>query len=144
MWDDLVRKLSKYPTAVITVMDGDGYPFSVRCVPVPDEDIRVLHIPLPEYVDAQAGPAGLLCHFHDDMLWKQTNFTVRGTLERDGRDWLFTPTRLIEGAGAGMSLVRQLRDGRHTAQRYLKKRGLNPPAIPWARIKAMYREAHGK
>jgi hypothetical protein len=144
VWDDLVKKLSRYPTAVVTIMDADGYPFSIRCVPEPDSTRQVLRVALPDYMAAQAGPAGLLCHFHDDELWNQTNFIVRGTLEPDGHNWIFTPVRVIEGAGAGMSLTRQLRNGRRTARRYLKKRGLNPPTIPWARISAAYKKARAQ
>ena len=76
MWDDLVRNLSKYPTAVLTVTDAAGYPFSIRCVPEPDPDRQVLRVNLPAYIDVQAGPAGLLCHFHDDLLWNQTHLVA--------------------------------------------------------------------
>jgi hypothetical protein len=36
---------------------------------------------------------------------------------------VFRATRLIEGSGAGMSFVRQVRGGRSSAKRYLDKRG---------------------
>jgi hypothetical protein len=141
MWDDLVRNLGKYPTAVLTVTDAAAYPFSIRCVPEPDPDGQVLRVNLPAYVDVQTGPAGLLCHFHDDLLWNQTNFVAYGVLERDGSGWVFRPTRLIEGAGAGMSFMRQARGGRSSAQRYLDKRGLAWPTVPWARLHAIYEKA---
>jgi hypothetical protein len=144
MWDDLMRHLRKYPTAVLTVMDVDGYPFSIRCVPETDEARQVLRVGLPGYVHPQAGPAGLLCHFHDDLLWKQTNFIARGTLEPDGHNWIFTPVRLIEGAGAGMSLTRQLRNGRRSAKRYLERRELSRPRVPWAHLSAIYKRAQEK
>ena len=144
MWDDLMRHLGKYPTAIVTVIDADGYPFSIRCVPEADEARQVLRVALPGYVHAQAGPAGLLCHFHDDLLWKQTNFIARGTLEPDGPYWAFTPARLIEGAGAGMSLTRQLRTGRRSAKRYLERHGLSRPRVPWTRLSAIYKKAQEK
>jgi hypothetical protein len=141
MWDDLVRNLGKYPTAVLTVTDAAGYPYSIRCGPEPDPAGQVLKMTLPGYVDARAGPAGLLCHFHDDLLWNQTNFVAYGALEPDGSGWVFRATRLIEGSGAGMSFVRQVRSGRSSAQRYLGKHDLSWPKVPWARLHAIYEKA---
>ncbi len=141
MWDDLVRKLARYPSVVLTVVGADGYPYSVRCVPVPDASRKVFRMMLPGYVAAQAGPAGLLGHFHDDALWNQTNVVASGTLEPDGEAWVFRATRHIEGAGAGMSAFRQLRGGRAAAQRYLDRRGLPWPQIPWAKLHAIYARA---
>jgi hypothetical protein len=141
MWDDLVRNLGKYPTAVLTVTDAAGYPFSIRCVPEPDPARQILKVDLPGYAHAQAGPAGLLCHFHDDRLWNQTNFVAYGRLERDGSAWVFRATRLIEGTGAGMSFVRQVRSGRSSAKRYLARRGLDWPQVPWGRLRAIYKKA---
>jgi hypothetical protein len=46
-WDDLVRSLARYPTAVLTVNDATGYPFSVRCVPEPDPARQVLKVTMP-------------------------------------------------------------------------------------------------
>jgi hypothetical protein len=96
---------------------------------------------LPADIDVQAGPAGLLCHFHDDLLWNQTNFIAYGALEPDASGWVFRATRLIEGAGAGMGFMRQVRGGRSSAQRYLDKRGLSWPRVPWARLHALYEKA---
>lgn len=140
MWDDLVRKLSDYSSAVLTVHDADGYPFSVRCDPEPDAARQVLEVAIPDYVDARVGRAGLLCHFHDDELWNQTNFLAYGDLERDDDGWIFRPTRLIEGAGAGNSLLPQMRFGK-SAERYLDRHDMDWPDVPWARLRAIYREA---
>jgi hypothetical protein len=98
-------------------------------------------VTLPPHMDAQPGPAGLLCHFHDDLLWNQTNFVAYGALERDDSGWVFRATRMVEGAGAGMSFLRQVRSGRRSAQRYLDRHGLDWPQVPWARLHAIYEEA---
>ncbi len=137
MWADLVRHLARYPSAVLTGLDADGYPFSLRCVPEPDAAQQALRVVLPDCAPLQAGPAGLLCHYHDDQLWNQTNFVVRGTLEPAEDGWLFRPTQLIEGAGAGMSPIRQILDGRSAARQYLAKRGLSRPRIPWEALHAI-------
>lgn len=141
MWDDLVRHLSKYPTAVLTIIDTAGYPYSIRCTPEPNPARQVLRVALPAYVHGRAGPAGLLCHFHDDLVWNQTNFVAYGGLEHDGSGWVFRATRLIEGAGAGMNPIRQVRSGRSSARRYLDKRGLDWPKVPWGRLHAIYEKA---
>lgn len=140
MWDDLVRSLGDYPTAVLTAIDATGYPFSIRLVPQPDPARQVLAVLLPEYVHAQTGPAGLLCHFHDDLLWKQTNFAAYGELEPDDESWIFRPVRVIEGAGAGNSLLPQMRF-RKSAKRYVGRHGMEWPAVPWDRLKTLYRRA---
>jgi len=141
MWADLVKRLARYPSAVLTGLDGAGYPFSLRCVPEPDSARQVLRLALPDYANLQAGPASLLCHDHDDQLWNQTNVVVRGALEQAEGAWLFRPAQLLEGAGAGMSMLRQLRDGRRAAGRYLAKRGLARPRIPWDQLKAIMARA---
>ncbi len=141
MWDDLVHRLKDYPTAVLTVTDSAGHSFSIRCTPEPDESRQVLRVTVPSYVDAQAGPAGLLCHFHDDELWQLKNFIALGELEADGNGWVFRAERVIEGAGAAMRAVRQIREGRRTGQRYLDRRGLDWPEVPWAKLRQIYERA---
>lgn len=140
MWDDLVRNLARYPTAVVTVHDATGYPFSIRCTPRPDPARHVLQVDLPEYVHAQPGPAGLLCHFHDDNLWNMTNFVAHGELEADGDGWVFHVRRMVEGAAPRNSLRTQLRP-RASAKRYLDRHGMDWPEVPWDRLHAIYRDA---
>jgi len=141
MWDSLLRKLRQYPSAILTAQDSSGYAYSVRCIPEPDRKRQALKITLPEYVEMQPGPAGLLCHYHDDLLWNQTNFVLRGTLEHEAGQWIFRPLTLVEGAGAGMNLIRQIRDGRQSAKLYLAKHGVKRPAIPWSKLAAIYKRA---
>ena len=141
MWAEVVKHLARYPTAVLTSLDAEGYPFSVRCVPEPVAAEQALRLALPGYVAWQSGPAGLLCHQHDEQLWNQTNFVLRGRLEPAAGAWLFRPTQLIEGAGAGQNPLGQVRDGRRAAQRYLDKRGLQRPRIPWDQLHAIYARA---
>lgn len=140
MWDDLVRNLAKYPSAVLTVHDSAGYPFSVRCVPRPDAARQVLVVDLPEYVRAQPGPAGLLCHYHDDNLWNMRNVVAYGELEQDASGWVFRASRMIEGAAPRNSLRTQLRP-RASAKRYIDRHGMAWPPVPWDRLHAIYQEA---
>jgi hypothetical protein len=81
-----------------------------------------------------------LCHRHDENLWNLKSFLVRGTLARgeDG-EWTFRPERCVPGAGIGgpMAMVRFVAGARKTAGRYLEKRGLPRPRIPWDAINAI-------
>src|SRR5262245_3090977 len=110
MWPEIVKHLARYPSAVVTGLDAGGYPYSLRCVPEPLAAQQALRLRLAGDVPWQTGPAGLLCHWHDDQLWNQTNVFLRGTLAQADGAWLFRPAQLIEGAGAGMSALRQVRD----------------------------------
>ena len=140
MWDDLLRNLGRYPTAVLTVRDAAGYPFSLRCVPRPDAARQVLEVDVPTYARARPGAAGLLCHSHDDNLWNMRNVVAYGELEPDGEGWVFRVRRMIEGAAPRNSLRTQLRP-RASAKRYVERHGMDWPEVPWDRLHAIYREA---
>jgi hypothetical protein len=102
-WDPRVEELgTKYPTAVLSFLAPDGFPFSVR-VPVRADGasrrIRIgdgaLGLPV------EPGLACLTAHEHaPDFRW-QRNFQVRGDLvaEDDG-SWSLVPHRLVGGMEA--------------------------------------------
>lgn len=142
MWDDLVKNLADFPSAVLTGTDITDYPFSIRCNPKLDTDMQVLRVHVPEATGIQPGPAGLLCHKHDEWLWNLKSFIVRGALERDDQEWIFHPRRFIPGAGIGglIQMVKFLRSGRRTTKRYLEKRGLPRLSIPWDKFHALWAE----
>ena len=91
MWDELTGLLVKYESSVITGVDMNGYPVSLRCIPRVDVGAKVLRIDLQETLGIQPGPASLLCHKHDEWLFNLTSFGVRGVLESDGDSWLLRP-----------------------------------------------------
>ena len=142
-WAALERDLASYPSAVVTWIDASGYPFSARCRPRPERAARVIALDLPAALPVRAGPAGLLCHAHDAQLWHLRSFILRGALAQGPDGWVFTPQRRTDGAGYGglLGYVRFVRNGRRTAAAYLRARDLPPPAIDWARMKALKREA---
>jgi hypothetical protein len=142
LWDEIVKHLVDFSSAVLTGVDEAGYPFSVRCKPEPDNSAQVLRVQLPEDTCIQPGPAGLLCHTHDDWLWNLKNFIVRGTLEQDAQGWILRPQHFTPGAGIGglLGMVKFLRSGRRVTKRYLDKRGLARPSIPWNKIHAVWAE----
>jgi len=142
MWDDIVKHLGDFPNAVLTVVGDAGYPFSVRCTPEPDISNQVLRLKLPSYSSIQFGPASLLCHKHDELMWNLKSFLITGSLERDDTDWKLVPKRFIPGIGIGnffLALINMIRDGRRTTKRYLERRGIPRPKIPWNEIQDLYK-----
>ncbi len=142
MWSKLIKELAMFSNAVVTGVDANGYPFSFRCVPLIDDAEQALRIQLPVGIPIQAGRAGLLCHSHDEQLWNLKNFIVQGELESQPGGWVFRPQRFIAGSGTGGPLgdVKMMLNASRSAKRYLAKRGLPRPTIPWDAIKTL-REA---
>ncbi len=140
VWAEVRRHLRGFSSPVLTGVDGDGYPFSIRCAPELDETQQVLRVSLPGWTRIRPGPASMLCHVHDHLLWDLRSFMVRGTLEPTGGDtWLFRPSRFVRGIGIGglAGLVRFSLIKRRAARRYLQRRGLARPTIDWAQLKAL-------
>lgn len=143
-WRRLTGELATYANAVLTGIDGEGYPYSVRCQPQPDTATRTLTLagvsaPIWE------GPASLLCHWHDERLWRQRSFLARGRLSREGVEedsWRFTPTRVVPGISQNpLELGRFFMGGRRAASQYLAKRHWPRPTIPWDDVIRIKREA---
>lgn len=146
MWGEVLRQVTRYHNAVITGRDADGYPYSVRCRPRPDVAARVLRLDLPPETPIRPGPAGLLCHQHDESLWNLRSLVIRGALARDDQGWRFEPGAIVPGMDqrSPRAMLRFLVDSRRQAATYLAKRGLPRPAIPWAEIIAVKRRALAK
>jgi hypothetical protein len=143
MWKLLTKYLKSFSSAVITGIDAEGYPFSARCIPQLDQTRRALWVEFPPGAPVQPGPAGLLCHSHDERLWKLRSFLVNGRLEKNEDGWLFFPLRFIAGEGlhGRLSLLVTLFHARRNTRRYLTKRGLSRPKIPWKEINRLRTEA---
>jgi hypothetical protein len=145
MWRELGRLLARYPSAIVTFVGDDGYPISFRCRPRADDAARILVIDPPAGVRPRPGRAGLLCHRHNDELWKLRSFHAAGVLEaRDGR-WVLAPDRLTIGMGHGgpVAQLRMVRRGQRTAAAYLARRGWERPPIDWHRFDRIKREVFG-
>lgn len=139
MWARLVKGLAAFSGAVVTGLDAEGYPFSIRCAPQVDQAQQVLRLQFPAEAGIQSGPAGLLCHSHDERLWNLKSFGVHGHLEQQADGWVFHPRRFIPGMSVGGPLrdLRTLINARRVTRRYLEKRSLPRPTIPWEAIKTL-------
>jgi hypothetical protein len=144
MWPEITTHLYEFESAVLSGIDEDGYPFSVRCRPYPDASgAEVLRVWLPPGTPLRPGPASLLCHSHNENLWNLKGFLVRGVLFLNFGEWSVEPVRFVPGIGMGglLGMIRLFVSSRRNARRYLEKRGLARPSIPWDEINAAKKEA---
>jgi hypothetical protein len=142
MWAEIEKYLPQFETAVLNVRDGEGYPYSVRCQPERDRLAGILRLGLAEGTIVGTGPASLLCHSHDEGVWNQKIFLLRGRLEEAEQGYVFRPEKFIPSIGTGgiRGTVRMVTGARKAAAAYLKKRGLERPRIPWAEVEAVKNE----
>jgi Pyridoxamine 5'-phosphate oxidase len=128
------RELVGHPTAVLAARDADGGIALVRTVPQPvDGGYAVAGPPGRELAE---GPASLLVHRHNEKLAAMRFALVRGRIKRNGADWLLIPDRVISPTD---NPLRTLRNARASAARYLQRRSLPRPAVPWAEYRALAR-----
>lgn len=130
-WGQVARELRHYDSAVLSARDSDGYPVALRCVPAPDPEREAFRVRVPDALGVEAGPAWLLCHFHDEQFWGLRSFGARGQLEPADDGWLFRPTAFVPGMGGIVAMVRMFVGGRRRAQHYLAVRHLQPPDVRW-------------
>ncbi|MCE7012000.1 pyridoxamine 5'-phosphate oxidase family protein [Kibdelosporangium philippinense] len=120
--------ITRYPTAVLTALDADGHPYSVRAKV--DENLTVS--PLQPF-NGRPGPASLLWHRYDRTTAGMLTLLVTGTLGDSG----FTPERIPGAlpdeheAGPDQDWIAQ---GRLRSLQYLDKRGLDGPVVDWAAL----------
>jgi len=123
-------RLAQFTSAVLAGYDTAGRPTLQRVRPADAGGALAFETD----GDLRPGPASLLCHSHDDQLDRLRSFALAGELGGEGRQWRLTPRRLIPGAdGLGpVEVVRTIRGLRRVADRYLRRRGLDRPGVPWA------------
>ena len=137
--------LASYPSVVLTARNRAGAVVMARTTVAPVEG--GYRVAVPDGVAVSEGPASLLVHRHDDNLSKLHNASVRGMLAADGDEWLLRPERLVEPGvrnRAGLTdPLRILRDCRATTRRYLERRGLERPQVPWPAYRAIRAAVNG-
>jgi hypothetical protein len=130
-WDPRVRELGReFPTAVLSFVSPDGFPFAVRVGVHVDEAARWIGIDADASgVPLQPGLACLTAHVHADTFTWQRNFQVRGDLMLLDGSWVLVPRRLVGGFEIPNSRLATLRLNarkalrfRRTARRELARR----------------------
>jgi len=131
-WHPRLNELGTiYPTAALSIVCPDGFPFAVRVKVRAHEADRQIRIDDPPAgAPLQPGLACLAAHAHDPSFGAMQNFQVRGDLVlRDG-SWALVPHKLVGGLEAPPSRVALIRANagkalrfRRTAKRELARRG---------------------
>jgi hypothetical protein len=98
-WDARMDELGeRYPTAVLSLLSPDGFPFSARVPIALDKEARRVRLDA-EPMGAPLMPclACLTAHDHaPDFTW-QRNFQVRGDLVEEDGGWALVPHKLVGG-----------------------------------------------
>jgi Pyridoxamine 5'-phosphate oxidase len=131
-WDERMDELgARYPTAALSIVGPDGFPFSVRVpISVDRAGHRVRIDTEPAGAPLEPGLACLTAHEHHPEFKWQRNFQVRGDLVRDGEGWSLLPHRLVGGFELPASALARYRENfskmrqmRKRAKRILAQRG---------------------
>ncbi len=142
MWTEAAKALAAFPEAVVTAVDPDGYPVSVRQNSLRyDATTGEMLLAWPQNIAVNEGPANVLCHSHDEKLWNIRALQIKGRLERRGDDWVFISSAFTPPSNMVVALWRAAKSNRAAGNRYLDKRGLERPQVNWAAIKEIHRRA---
>jgi hypothetical protein len=134
VWGEAAKWLNKFDGAVLTALDTDGYPVSVRIdTRGYDATTGELELSLPRELRTVVGPANLLGHYHDDKLWSLQMMSIKGSVAERGDGWVFRSTHF--DAPSRLAFVAFIRNARSSAAKYLERRGLRRPEVNWAAIK---------
>lgn len=147
MWNKRLAALtSEYSTAVLSIVDPEGYPASVRCLACLDPARQVFTFPTPP---AQAmswrGKACLLFHQFNERLEGLRQIVILGELVCEEGVLTLQVSKFVTANGRqnndrmphATSPIHMLQFfwlGRRKARAYLAKRGTPWPPIPYEEI----------
>jgi Pyridoxamine 5'-phosphate oxidase len=98
-WDARIDELgTRYPSAVLSLVAPDGFPFCARVPVSVDRAARRIRIGAGALgLPVQPGLACITAHDHHPRFLWQRNFQVRGDLVDEDGSWALIPHRLIGG-----------------------------------------------
>jgi hypothetical protein len=98
-WDARMDELgARYPTAVLSFVAPDGFPFSLRVPIAVDRATHRIRIGAGALgLPVQPGLACVTAHDHHPAFLWQRNFQVRGDLVGEDAGWAVVPHRLVGG-----------------------------------------------
>ncbi len=99
-WDERLDALGtrSYPTAVLSLVCPDGFPFSVRLPVRPDQAAGCIRFDVDAVgIPAAPGLACLTAHIHEPEFKWQQNFQVRGDLVERHGEWVLVPQKYVGG-----------------------------------------------
>ncbi len=131
-WHPRVDELgASFPTAVLSFVSPDGFPFAVRVAVRSEPTSRLIRIESdPCGVPLQPGLACVTAHRHSESFSWQENFQIRGDLVAVEGGWALAPRKLVGGFELPPSRAKALRINaakarrfHRTAKRELARRG---------------------
>ncbi len=144
MWNERLAKLIEtYQSAVLSTVESDGYPASIRCRIHPNMPERVVIITDPPALAKNwRGRACLLFHEHDPALEALRQLVVLGELRDENGLLTFhiekfvtangrTDSDRMPHASSPMHMLKFFILGRRNARAYIAKRGQPWPPIPY-------------
>jgi hypothetical protein len=138
VWADAAKWLAKFDEAVLTGLDADGYPVSIRANSrTYDATTGRLPVSPPSALHIAEGPANLLRHSHDEKLWHLNAIQIKGRLENRDDEWVFQSTNF--DAPSKLVLVQFLAGTRKAGQKHLDKRGLQRTPVNWSAVNEIRR-----
>ena len=119
-WHPRLAELgTRHPTAVLSIVCPDGFPFAMRAPVRSDEPGRLIRIDAPPAgTPLQPGLACLTAHSHDSRFVSMRNFQVRGDLVQHDDAWALIPHKLVGGLEAPASRVALVRANAAKARRF--------------------------
>jgi hypothetical protein len=143
MWAEAAKWLNKFDEAVLTGVDAEGYPVSIRVNPRDyDATTGTLTASFPAALPVAEGPANVLAHTHDEKMWHLNMIQIKGRLESRDGGWVFQSTNF--NAPSKLAFVEFLRGISAAANKYLDKRGLKRPPVNWSAVKEIQRRAKAR
>ncbi len=140
MWAEAAKWLGKFDEAVLTMLDSDGYPASVRVDSrAYDPATGELPATLPGALHVVEGPANLLCHYHDEKLWKLNAIQHQGSGSRIEMAHGCSPHGVQRAVETGDVVVHQ--GNAVLGQEIPRQARSRPSEVDWAAVKEIQRRA---
>jgi len=147
MWNKRLAALTgEYSTAVLSIVDSDGYPVSVRCLAHLDPARQVFTFPTPPVqATSWRGKACLLFHQFNERLEGLRQIVILGELVCEEGLLTLKVSKFVTANGRqntdrmphASSPIHMLQFfwlGRRKARAYLAKRGAPWPPVPYEEI----------
>ena len=153
MWNEsLARLAGGYTSGVLSIVDPDGYPLSVRCATQMDAARQQFTFPtIAPFAAGWRGKACLLFHQHNQRLEGLRQLIITGELAEDGGVLTLHAQKFVTAngrqntdemahAGAPLHMLQFMLLGQRKARAYLAQRGAPWPPIPYDAIDRAIKE----